>query len=91
MVQKINQRHILESVPILPANVRFQRRLDWGRKIFRPYGRWLTTTNIPFFFRPSGLNLSVENGSPLKNINLGEVVHLPPTHRRDKVARLRHA
>ena len=46
---------------------------------------------LPFSFRPSGLNLSVENGSPLKNINLGEVVHLPPTHRRDKVARLRHA
>jgi hypothetical protein len=28
---------------------------------------------------------------PIKNINLGEVVHLPPTPCRNKVARLRHA
>ena len=36
--------------------------------------------SYPFrpFFHASGMNRPVENASPQKNFNLGEVAHLPP-------------
>ena len=49
----------------------------WGRKIVRPsYSFRLSISFRLLFFHASGMNRLVENVPP-KNINLGEVAHLP--------------